>query len=88
MMQAIPKLRRGFRLQFEPVQDGHVLLYPEGMIKLNASAAEILLLMDGQRSVAQIYSVLAERFPEAPGIEQDIREFIETAHAKHWIEWR
>ena len=31
-----------FRLQFEPVQDCWVLLYPEGMIKLNASAAEIL----------------------------------------------
>jgi len=88
MMQSTPKLRRGFRLQFEPVQDGHVLLYPEGMIKLNASAADILLLVDGQRSVAQICSVLAERFPEAKDIEQDIREFIETAHAKLWIEWR
>jgi len=88
MMQSIPKLRRGFRLQFEPVQDGYVLLYPEGMIKLNASAADILLLVDGQRSVAQICSALAERFPEAKDIEQDIREFIETAHAKLWIEWR
>jgi len=88
MMQRIPKLRRGFRLQFEPVQDGYVLLYPEGMIKLNASAAEILLLVNGQRNVAQISAVLATRFPDAPDIEQDILSFIETAHARHWIEWR
>jgi len=86
MMQRIPKLRRGFRLQFEPVQEAHVLLYPEGMIKLNQSAAEILLLIDGKRSVAQITAALAERFPGAPNIEQDIIEFIETAHARHWIE--
>jgi len=85
---AIPTLRRGFRLQFEPVQDAHVLLYPEGMIKLNASAAQILLLVDGACSTDAICHALKARFPEAPDIEQDIIEFIETAHAKHWIEWR
>jgi len=84
--QARPKLRRGFRLQFEPVQDCHVLLYPEGMIKLNASAAEVLLLIDGRQSVTAICAALKERFPEAQGIEQDIVEFIEIAHARHWIE--
>ena len=39
---AVPRIARGHRMQFEPAQDCHVLLYPEGMITLNPSAAEIL----------------------------------------------
>ena len=33
---ARPLIGRGFRLQWEPAQNAHVLLYPEGMVKLNA----------------------------------------------------
>ncbi|WP_437884033.1 pyrroloquinoline quinone biosynthesis peptide chaperone PqqD [Pseudomonas sp. LRF_L74] len=84
---ATPRIRRGFRLQFEPVQKAHVLLYPEGMIKLNESAAEVLLLIDGKRDVARIIAELAARFPDAPGIADDIHSFIEVAHAQHWIEF-
>ena len=36
-----PAWRPGYRFQYEPAQKGHVLLYPEGMIKLNDSAALI-----------------------------------------------
>jgi pyrroloquinoline quinone biosynthesis protein D len=35
---AKPAIGRGLRLQWEPAQSAHVLLYPEGMIKLNGSA--------------------------------------------------
>lgn len=35
----VPAWRPGYRFQYEPAQKGHVLLYPEGMIKLNDSAA-------------------------------------------------
>ena len=49
-----PRIGRGFRLQWEPAQDCHVLLYPEGMVKLNQSAGEILKRCDGQRDVAAI----------------------------------
>ena len=35
---ARPAIERGFRLQWEEAQNAHVLLYPEGMIKLNGSA--------------------------------------------------
>ena len=31
-----PTWRQGYRYQYEPAQKGHVLLYPEGMIKLMA----------------------------------------------------
>jgi pyrroloquinoline quinone biosynthesis protein D len=84
--QHSPALRRGFRLQWEPRQDCHVLLYPEGMIKLNASAGQILGLVDGQRSVAAIIEQLSANFPGVPGIDEDVLAFLEVAHAQFWIE--
>ncbi|WP_460125629.1 pyrroloquinoline quinone biosynthesis peptide chaperone PqqD [Pseudomonas sp. S2_C03] len=81
-----PVLRRGFRLQWEPRQDCHVLLYPEGMIKLNGSAGQILGLVDGQRSVAAIIELLAAEHPGVPGIDEDVLAFLEVAHAQFWIE--
>jgi pyrroloquinoline quinone biosynthesis protein D len=84
--QQSPALRRGFRLQWEPRQDCHVLLYPEGMIKLNASAGQILGLINGQRSVATIIEQLTTVFPGVPGIDEDVLAFLEVAHAQFWIE--
>ncbi|MGV8842485.1 MAG: pyrroloquinoline quinone biosynthesis peptide chaperone PqqD [Pseudomonas sp.] len=88
LRQQVPTLRRGFRLQWEPVQDCHVLLYPEGMIKLNESASEILKLIDGQQNVAAIIGQLTGRFPDVPGIDEDILAFMEVASAQFWIELR
>ncbi|MPT20335.1 MAG: pyrroloquinoline quinone biosynthesis peptide chaperone PqqD [Pseudomonas sp.] len=85
---SVPAIRRGFRLQFEPAQGCHVLLYPEGMIKLNDSASEILQQVDGKRSVAEIIGSLQQRFPDVPGIDEDILAFMEVAHAQFWIELR
>jgi pyrroloquinoline quinone biosynthesis protein D len=84
--ERLPCLRRGFRLQWEPRQDCHVLLYPEGMIKLNASAGQILELVDGQRSVSAIIERLTTNFPGVPGIDEDVLAFLEVAHAQFWIE--
>ncbi|WP_273234478.1 pyrroloquinoline quinone biosynthesis peptide chaperone PqqD [Pseudomonas kuykendallii] len=84
----VPVLRRGYRFQFEPAQDAHVLLYPEGMIKLNGSAAEILKQVDGQRDTAAIVAALSAQFPDAPDLAPDVLEFLDIAHAKHWIEFR
>ena len=48
-----PAIGRGFRLQWEAAQNAHVLLYPEGMIKLNGSAGEILKRCDGATSICR-----------------------------------
>ncbi|MFS2161768.1 pyrroloquinoline quinone biosynthesis peptide chaperone PqqD [Pseudomonas sp. Pseusp122] len=82
----IPGWRRGYRYQFEPAQNGHVLLYPEGMIKLNESAAAIGGLIDGERSVAAIIALLDEQFPGVPELGEDVEQFMEVARAEHWIE--
>ena len=82
----IPTWRPGYRFQYEPAQKGHVLLYPEGMIKLNESAALIGGLIDGQRDVAAIIGELNSQFPGVPELGQDIEQFMEVARAEHWIE--
>lgn len=82
----IPTWRPGYRFQYEPAQKGHVLLYPEGMIKLNDSAALIGGLIDGQREVAAIIGELDAQFPDVPELGQDIEQFMEVARAEHWIE--
>ena len=81
----VPAWRRGYRFQYEPAQKGHVLLYPEGMIKLNDSAALIGGLIDGQRNVAAIIAELDKQFPGVPELGDDIEQFMEVARAEHWI---
>ncbi|KPA87443.1 MULTISPECIES: pyrroloquinoline quinone biosynthesis peptide chaperone PqqD [Pseudomonas] len=81
-----PKWRPGYRFQYEPAQKGHVLLYPEGMIKLNESAALIGGLIDGQRDVAAIIAELQKQFPDVAELGEDIEQFMEVARAEHWIE--
>ncbi|MCP1473097.1 pyrroloquinoline quinone biosynthesis protein D [Pseudomonas sp. EB276 TE3739] len=82
----VPKWRPGYRFQYEPAQKGHVLLYPEGMIKLNETAALIGGLIDGERDVAAIIAELDKQFPGVPELGDDIEQFMEVARAQHWIE--
>lgn len=63
-----------------------MLLYPGGVIELNASAGWVLELLDGQRSTAAIIDQLAQRFPGVPGLGEDVLAFLEVARAKAWIE--
>jgi pyrroloquinoline quinone biosynthesis protein D len=62
-----------------------VLLYPEGMIKLNDSAALIGGLIDGQRDVAAIIDELINNSPVCRKLGDDIEQFMEVARAQHWI---
>jgi pyrroloquinoline quinone biosynthesis protein D len=81
-----PHVSSGFRLQWEPAQSCHVLLYPEGMIKLNQSAGEIMSRCDGQRELTQIVADLERAF-SATNLEPDVRAFMAIAHQQRWLEW-
>jgi pyrroloquinoline quinone biosynthesis protein D len=85
-VQSTPSVTPGFRLQWEPVQNAHVLLYPEGMVKLNQSAGEILKRCDGERNVAQIVQDLESAF-SATGLEKDVLAFLEIAMQQRWVTW-
>lgn len=80
-----PTIGAGFRLQWEPAQETHVLLYPEGMVKLNQSAAAILTRCDGTRTVADIVADL-ERAYEMAGLMPDVCAFIALAVQRTWLE--
>ena len=81
-----PRIGNGFRLQWEAAQDCHVLLYPEGMVKLNQSAGEILKRCDGRRTAAEIVADLEAAF-SATGLQGDVFAFLELAARQRWLTW-
>ena len=72
------------RLQWEEAQQKDVILYPEGMVELNQSSAEILKLCDGSRNLDQIVEALELKFQTA-GLKPDITRFLEEALQNGWI---
>ncbi|MHB8477294.1 MAG: pyrroloquinoline quinone biosynthesis peptide chaperone PqqD [Steroidobacteraceae bacterium] len=79
-----PAVGRGFRLQWEAAQNAHVLLYPEGMIKLNTSAGEILKRCDGATTIADITADLERAF-SASNLSDDVMRFVAMAVEKKWL---
>ena len=84
-LPAQPRLSRKFRLQFEPAQDRWVLLYPEGMVQLNPSAAEILQRCDGTRDIDAIVAELEAAF-HAQGIAPEVHNLLAEGQRRGWIE--
>lgn len=80
-----PKLSRRFRLQYEEAQQRWVLLYPEGMVQLNPSAAEILKRCDGERTVDAIVAELEAAF-NAQGIAPEVTSLLEEGQRRGWID--
>ncbi len=72
------------RLQWEEAQQKYVILYPEGMVELNQSSAEILKLCDGSRILPQIVAELEEKFATS-GLGNDITNFLNVAIQNGWI---
>lgn len=80
----MPKLSRLFRLQWEEAQHAYVLLYPEGLVRLNPSAAEILKRCDGSREVADLVRELETAF-EASDLGPDVLAFLAEARQRGWL---
>lgn len=77
-------LQKQFRFQWEPAQQAFVLLYPEGLIKLTASAGEIMKRIDGNASVEGIIGNIELTYPGID-LKQDVIDFLEHAYDKAWI---
>lgn len=80
-----PRLNRLFRLQWEQAQQAYVLLYPEGMVKLNLSAAEILKRCDGEHTLDQLISELEHAFGES-NLRDPVEGMLRAAFEKDWIQ--
>jgi pyrroloquinoline quinone biosynthesis protein D len=78
---ATPRLHPKARLQRDDVRGREVLLYPEGLVALNATGVEILGLCDGERTLAEIVATLERRYG-ATGLTPDVAAFLEGLAAK------
>ena len=76
-----PRLATGARLQYDEVREEHLLLVPEGAVRLNATAAEVLELCDGERSLDDIVGALVERYDGAD-LDADVRGLVQAMAAK------
>lgn len=70
-----PRLVDGARLQYDDVREEHHLLVPEGAVRLNETAAQVLELCDGRRSLEEIAAALSQRYSGAD-ITDDVRELL------------
>ena len=82
----VPRLAAKARLQWDNVRARHVLLYPEGVVTLNDTAAEILRMCDGDHAVRNIVASLKLRY-RAEGIERDVTTLLEGLAAKGLVTW-
>jgi pyrroloquinoline quinone biosynthesis protein D len=76
-----PRLATGARLQYDEVREEHLLLVPEGVVRLNATAAEVLELCDGERSLDDVVGALSARYDGAD-LGEDVRGLVQAMAEK------
>ena len=76
-----PRLATGARLRYDEVREEHLLLIPEGAVRLNPTAAEVLGLCDGERSLDDIVGALSARY-EGADLRDDIVELVDAMAQK------
>ncbi|HEV7364296.1 MAG TPA: pyrroloquinoline quinone biosynthesis peptide chaperone PqqD [Gemmatimonadales bacterium] len=74
-LDSVPKLWRLARLEYDRVRQRPVLLYPEGAVLLNDTGFAILELCNGSRTVAEIVSILSERY--RADVSADVTEYLD-----------
>ena len=84
MGTARPAIAQGMRLQWEAAQQAYVLLYPEGMVRVNSSAGAILSRCDGLRTADEIVTDL-ERTYNTTRLSDDVTGFLTFVLEKRWL---
>ncbi|WP_157269732.1 pyrroloquinoline quinone biosynthesis peptide chaperone PqqD [Azohydromonas aeria] len=75
-----------YLFRWEATQQAHVLLYPEGIVKLNETAAQIIMRCDGQRTAAEVVGELQSVYPgDDERVASGVYRFLEVFRAKGWI---
>ncbi|MBF6569174.1 MAG: pyrroloquinoline quinone biosynthesis peptide chaperone PqqD [Candidatus Binataceae bacterium] len=83
-----PRLAARARIQYDAIACQDLLLFPEAALVLNATAAAIVRLCDGERSVSAIADAVAEQFSarDPAAIAADVDEFIRQLGARGLLE--
>ena len=65
-----------------------VVLFPEGMIRVQGTGQKILELCDGQRTVQEIVTALAATYSADPAkIREDVGSFLEALQQKRIVDY-
>jgi len=83
-LDSVPRLWRLARLDYDPARQRPVLLYPEGAVLLNDTGREILELVDGARTVAEIAAVLGARYQTE--VTADVTEYLSRLAERELIQ--
>lgn len=83
-LDAVPRLWRLARLDYDPARERPVLLYPEGAVLLNDTGKAILELVDGRRTVAEIAATLSERYQT--DVTADVTEYLSRLAERELIQ--
>lgn len=85
--QSRPRLATGCR--WGSHGEDPVILYPEGMIRLQATGRSILELCDGKRSLQEIVASLSLRYTGADPakIRSDVLAFLESLQHKRIVDY-
>ena len=82
-----PRLPRGVKLRHDDVRQRWTLLAPERIFEIDATAAAVLQLCDGERDLGTIVAELAARFNAPPAvIEKDVVAMLGDLQAKRVLE--
>ncbi len=79
-----PEINPVYVFRWEEQEQAYLLLYPEGIVKLNNSAGHILKHCDGQRTIEDVVGELEREFDQK-GLDEDVIKFMEVANDKGWI---
>lgn len=82
---SVPRLRRGVRLTYDKTRETHVLLFPEGVLVPNPTAAAVLELCDGTTDVSAIANALRKRY--AGVREEEILDVLSRLGDRRVVEW-
>ena len=82
-----PRLAPGCRWGTHGEQQ--VVLFPEGMIRVQGTGQNILELCDGQRTVQEIVATLSERYGTADPVKitEDVSSFLEALQRKRIVDY-
>jgi coenzyme PQQ biosynthesis protein PqqD len=59
-----PHLRRGVRASTDPLNQAPILLFPEGVLFLNETAAAVIRHCDGNHTVAEAVQAISELYDD------------------------
>jgi pyrroloquinoline quinone biosynthesis protein D len=85
-LQSRPILAPNLRVQTDRVSGEPVLLYPEGVMVLNATAHDIVARCDGKTTVEQIVTGLAAEYDAPPEeLMVDVLECLRELSGRNFI---